>query len=173
MVANLTGIEGWLVGGCVRDTLVGEEPRDYDYAIICPDYTDKEAFQLLEAISVHLATNGVASTVQGAYGQGTIGYFSTDYMSKVNNFKGKWLWHLSFEHGGTKVDVLTTNYNMRRLLARFDCNMNRVYFDHQAQRIVGSFPKVLLFNENVPSERRAYMSSKFYKYWSTHDNNPA
>ena len=173
MVANLTGIEGWLVGGCVRDTLSGEEPRDYDYAIICPDYTDKEAFQLLEAISVHLATNGVASTVQGAYGQGTIGYFSTDYMSKVNNFKGKWLGHLSFEHGGTKVDVLITNYNMRRLLARFDCNMNRVYFDHQAQRIVGSFPKVLLFNAKVPSERRAYMSGKFYKYWSTHDTNPA
>ena len=173
MVANLTGIEGWLVGGCVRDTLSGEEPRDYDYAIICPDYTDKEAFQLLEAISVHLATNGVASAVHGAYGQGSVGDFSTDYVSKVNNFKDKWLGHLAFEHQGTKVDVLITCYKMQQLLKYFDCNMNRVYFDHQAQRIVGSFPRVLLFNENVPSERRAYMSGKFYKYWSTHDTNPA
>ena len=173
MVASLIGVEGWLVGGCVRDTLSGEEPRDYDYAIICPDYTDAEAFRLLEAISVRLSIQGVASAVHGAYGQGSVGDFPTDYVSKVNNFKDKWLGHLAFEHLGTKVDVLITGYKMQQLLKYFDCNMNRVYFDHRTQRIVGSFPTVLEFNENVPSERRAYMSSKFYKYWSTHDNNPA
>ena len=173
MIANLTGVEGWLVGGCVRDTLSGAEPRDYDYAVICPNFTDAEAFQLLEAISVRLSLHGIASAVHGAYGQGTVGDFSTDYVSKVNNFQGKWLGHLAFEHQNTKVDVLITGYNMRRLLAHFDCNMNRVCFNHGTKRIVGRFPTVLEFNENVPSERRAYMSDKFFKYWSTHDTNPA
>ena len=173
MVANLVGVEGWLVGGCVRDTLSGEEPRDYDYAIICPDYTDAEAFQLLAAISARLSFQGVASAMHGAYGQGSVGDCSTDYTSKVNNFKDKWLGHLAFEHQGTKVDVLITSYQMQQLLKYFDCNMNRVYFNHCTQRIVGSFPQVLLFNANVPSERQAYMSGKFYKYWSTHDTNPA
>ena len=173
MVANLIGVEGWLVGGCVRDTLSGEEPRDYDYAIICPDYTDAEAFQLLEAISVRLSIQGVASAVHGAYGQGSVGDCATDYTSKVNNFKDKWLGHLAFEHQGTKVDVLITCYKMQQLLKYFDCNMNRVYFDHCTKRIVGNFPTVLEFNENVPSERMEYMRGKFFKYWSTNDTNPA
>ena len=148
-------------------------PRDYDYAIICPNFTDAEAFQLLEAISVLLSIQGIASAVHGAYGQGSIGDFSTDYISKVNNFKDKWLGHLAFEQKGTKVDVLITGYRMQELLRYFDCNMNRVYFDHYTKSIVGSFPTVLEFNENVSSERRAYMSGKFFKHWGTHDTNPA
>lgn len=154
MIHDLTGIEGTLVGGCARDTLMGKAPRDYDYAIYGPD-DEREAFRLLANISARLSAFGIKSVIKAAYGFG-------EYVT--NNFNDKWLGHLAFEHQGTKVDVLITAHKRSKLLALFDCNMNRVYYSHKHDCVVGTIPDVLEFRNEVTPERSSYMRAKFNAY---------
>lgn len=154
MIHDLTGIEGTLVGGCARDTLMCKVPKDYDYAIYGP-YDEQEAFQLLTDISVRLSVLGIKSAIHASYG---LGKYAT------NNVNDKWLGHLAFEHYGTKVDVLIAAHKLSKLLALFDCNMNRVYYSHKQDCVVGTIPYVLEFRSGVTAERSSYMRAKFNAY---------
>lgn len=70
------GFEAWLVGGSVRDCLLGESPRDWDLAT-CAQLPDIQA-----------ALKGSARIVPVGAKFGTISLISPDFKGEVSTFRG-------------------------------------------------------------------------------------
>lgn len=51
-IRKLTGFDFTLVGGCVRDTMYGAEPKDYDAVVCMCEYDDySDAHDVMQIIS--------------------------------------------------------------------------------------------------------------------------
>ena len=53
---NESGYEAYVVGGCVRDTLLGKEPKDYD---ICSNATPEQMQEIASKESIRLIETGL------------------------------------------------------------------------------------------------------------------
>ena len=59
------GEEGWLVGGCVRDRLLGRPVHDYDIAVSCPPARTAALFSGHELVLAGAAHGTVGVVVGG------------------------------------------------------------------------------------------------------------
>lgn len=156
MIEGVTGFAGYLAGGCVRDTLLGVTPKDYDYLVHLPNASEEDVFRHLETLSKLLSFEGFSSSLFLAYGQceGNV----------PNNFLEKFLGGMNIKMFGKSVDLLITRAPTKDTVALFDCNLNMVYFDPVSETIVGQLPDKLEFAAWVDDQRKAYILGKWAKY---------
>ena len=56
------GYRAYAVGGCVRDSLMGLTPKDWDITINCPPEKTKEIFDALEPLVRELRFLGISES---------------------------------------------------------------------------------------------------------------
>lgn len=152
-VSYILGEPVFLAGGCVRDTLYGAEPKDYDAIVMCDGGDLQDVFQTMKDLSFNLARRGISSEVYRAYESANSG----ELTSFQKMFKGCMKLHLH----GAEVDLLFSTFNDIDVhVANHDCNMNAVYLDLDGN-IVGDKVDKLVFIEGISDERKAYMEKKF------------
>ena len=151
----------YLAGGCVRDTLMGVEPKDYDVVVVLPSYMQdyRVSFSEVERYALDWRELGAAVTVYEAYG------LSDGVSIEPGTFSDRLWCCLKVEYIGITMDFLYTKApDIETHVKRHDCNLNQVYFKDGA--IVGSIPDSLEWNPDavVTQERRDYIQGKFDEY---------
>ena len=151
----------YLAGGCVRDTLMGVEPKDYDVVVVLPEHMQsyEASFAHVYDYAHHWRELGATATVYEAYGlvDGT----PVDPCS----FSDRLWCCLKVECMGIIMDFLyTKSLDIETHIAGHDCNINQVYFD--GCTIVGSIPDKLewVTGEVLRPGRKEYMQGKFDEY---------
>lgn len=151
----------YLAGGCVRDTLMGIEPKDYDVVVVLPEYMQsyEDSFGHVEDYAHHWRELGAAVTAYEAYG------LSDGINIEPGTFSDRLWCCLKVEFMGITMDFLyTKSPDIETHIKQHDCNLNQVYFKDGA--IVGSVPASLEWNPDraVPQERKDYIQGKFDEY---------
>lgn len=166
MIRAITEEEFFIVGGAVRDTLYGVEPKDYD-CILCvgPDLSDNLSFRLIQELESHFLTMGFGTNVYQSYGQREHpdDSYETD---NPTSFQAMFHGCMKVAMGNCQVDILLSKATYpSEHVQRHDCNMNMVWFN--GNRICwehgGAAAKVdhLTFQHGVCEERIKRMTLKF------------
>ena len=165
-VLNLIGMSDldfphYLAGGCVRDTLMGVEPKDYDVVVVLPPYMQdyRMSFREVERYALDWRELGAAVTVYEAYG------LSDGISIEPGTFSDRLWCCLKVEFMGITMDFLyTKSPDIETHIKRHDCNLNQVYFKDGI--VVGSIPDHLEWNpaREVTQERKDYIQGKFDEY---------
>lgn len=165
-VLNLIGMSDldfphYLAGGCVRDTLMGVEPKDYDVVVVLPSYMQdyRMSFSEVERYALDWRELGAAVTVYEAYG------LSDGISIEPGTFSDRLWCCLKVEFMGITMDFLyTKSPDIETHIKRHDCNLNQVYFKDGA--IVGAIPDSLEWNPDavLTQERKDYIQGKFDEY---------
>lgn len=153
-VIHLTlNTEGFLAGGCVRDTIYGVEPKDYDFVILDRGWDHADVFEHMSLLSNRLSRQGIRSEVYQAYEQANSGELSSFQKMFYGCMK------VYFPFG--EVDVLYSTFNDIDVhVANHDCNLNECYLGKDGV-VVGERVARLVFIKGVSYERKRYMSHKF------------
>ena len=151
----------YLAGGCVRDALMGVEPKDYDVVVVLPSYMQDYsiAFSVVERYALDWRELGATVTMYDAYG------LSDGVSIEPGTFSDRLWCCLKVEYMGTTMDFLYTKaLDIEAHVKRHDCNLNQVYFKDGA--IIGSIPDSLEWNPDavVTQERKDYIQGKFDEY---------
>ena len=165
-VLNLIGMSDldfphYLAGGCVRDTIMGVEPQDYDVVVVLPSYMQgyKMAFSEVKRYELDWRELGAAVTVSEAYD------LSDGISIEPGTFSDRLWCCLKVEFMGITMDFLyTKSPDIETHIKRHDCNLNQVYFKDGV--IVGSIPDSLEWNPDavLTQERKDYIQGKFDEY---------
>lgn len=161
MIRTLTLFDFTLVGGCVRDTMYGAEPKDYD-AVIClgDDYDYADVFSEMKIISNRLSRHGIKSKVYQAYGLGSGEEIPQD------GFQNMFLGCMKVNLYGDDVDLLFSKYvSIEEHIKHHDCNMNMCYL--RDGTIEGQMYDTLEFNGVINPARVERMTNKFH--WLRHN----
>ena len=161
IVMSVLDFPHYLAGGCVRDTLLGVEPKDYDVVVVLPSYMQdyRMSFSEVERYALDWQELGAAVTVYVAYG------LSDGVSIEPGTFSDRLWCCLKVECMGITMDFLYTKApDIETHVKRHDCNLNQVYFKDGA--IVGSIPDSLEWNPDavVTQERKDYIQGKFDEY---------
>lgn len=149
-IMTVINTEGFLAGGCVRDTLYGVEPKDYDFVILDRGWNHADVFEYMSSLSNRLSCLSIKSEVYQAYEQANSSSFS-------NMFYGCMKVHFDFG----EVDILFSVFkDIDVHVANHDCNMNECYLGEDGI-IVGERVSELKFIPGVSEERQLYMRHKF------------
>lgn len=151
----------YLAGGCVRDTLMGVEPKDYDVVVVLPSYMQdyRMSFREVERYAQDWRELGAVATVHEAYG------LSGGISIEPGTFSDRLWCCLKVGFMGITMDFLyTKSPDIETHIKRHDCNLNQVYFKDGA--IVGSIPDSLEWNQDrvLTQERKDYIQGKFDEY---------
>lgn len=151
----------YLAGGCVRDTLMGVQPKDYDVVVVLPEYMQSyaESFGHVEAYAYNWRELGAAVIVYEAYG------ISDGVSIEPGTFSDRLWCCLKVKFMGITIDFLyTKSPDIETHIKRHDCNLNQVYFKDGV--IVGSIPDSLEWNPDavLTQERKDYIQGKFNEY---------
>ncbi|QHJ79707.1 MAG: hypothetical protein [Caudoviricetes sp.] len=155
-IRKLTGFDFTLVGGCVRDTMYGAEPKDYD-AVICMggSYDFADIFLEMEYISNGLSRAGFKSKVYQAYG------IENGEEVPQNGFQNMFLGCMKFNLYGYDVDLLFSKYSsIEEHVSHHDCNMNMCWL-REGGTIEGQMHETLEFNGVINPARVERMTNKF------------
>lgn len=152
-IKNLTGFDGMLAGGCVRDTLLFTKPKDYDFLI----YTEEEVD--LDMLKAELISKGCDVSYQFNEGCSIVSEAS---ITNGNDFTYRFKYGLAFKYMDKYIDLLFCHHPVEYTIQRFDCNLNRLYYSLE-DGIIGSIPETLEFAPWVPTDRRNYLTNKFNK----------
>lgn len=108
---NNSGFEAYIVGGCVRDKLLGQTPYDYDITTSARPDEIKEVFKDFKKVSIGEKF-------------GTIGVLLNDVLYEITTFRidGKYLNH-------RKPEDVTFSDNLKDDLARRDFTINAMAMD--------------------------------------------
>lgn len=166
MIRAITEEEFFIVGGAVRDTLYGVEPKDYD-CILCvgPHMSASESFHLIQELESRFLTMGFGTNVYQSYGQCE---HADDSFTEVNPTSFQAMFHgcMKVAMGNCQVDILLSKESYpSEHVQRHDCNMNMVWFN--GNRICwehgGDTAKVeeLDFHPDVCQDRRDRMEDKY------------
>ena len=158
LLRNLTGQRVNLAGGCIRDTLYGVVPKDYDAIVLGYDCV-VETFHVMSGISRVLDDMGIKSEVYKAYGVAESRELAPGAFSE--SFLGCMKIHLTF--GGVPCDVdllFSVADTMEEHVQLHDCNANMVYLDDDGN-IVGDRVSKLEFRDGIDPERVRYMTEKW------------
>jgi tRNA nucleotidyltransferase (CCA-adding enzyme) len=119
---NQSGFQGYIVGGCVRDLLLGVSPKDWD---IC---TDANPEKIMELFPKHYPTGLEHGTITVAMGEGVENHF------EVTTFRteGKYL-------DGRRPESVSFVKNIKEDLARRDLTINAIAFDPISAQLVDPF----------------------------------
>ena len=153
LINMITGLTGVLAGGCVRDTLMAREPKDYDFLVEDHDSTDMEV--LLQMIEEQ---GGVIHKTMG-----DCSFCQEPPQHDGNNFLTRFKGGVSFTFLDYHIEILFCQHSIKKTIELFDCNLNQVYFSID-EGIVGALPDALEFKSWVPEERRDYIERKFNTY---------
>jgi tRNA nucleotidyltransferase (CCA-adding enzyme) len=113
------GHEAYVVGGCVRDALMGREPGDWDVATSARPEAVQKAFR---------------RTVPTGLAHGTITVLVGEQHVEVTTFRG--------EHGytdGRRPDQVVFGVTLEEDMSRRDFTVNAMAYDPLAQRLVDPF----------------------------------
>lgn len=163
LLREITGYEGHLAGGCVRDTLQGINPKDYDFVITqLANETDSCVFGCMSDISESVSELSLGrSEIFQAYGEGDC---NSDFTQMFKGCMKLTLTHTcsaTNEQHTFNVDVLFSNYpTIEEHIEQHDCNANMVYLN-DAGEIVGSKVDELIFLAGICPERIRYMTEKW------------
>lgn len=160
MVRQVTGEEFYLAGGCVRDTLYGAEPKDYDAILPCGDMDYAEAFELAEQVAMAFRYYDWKVEVYQSYGM----IDGADV--NPTSFQSMFLSCVKVSNKHCTIDLLLSKGdNIQRHVLRHDCNMNMVWFDGSIIRWehgeTNAKVTELVFNPDVCQDRQQYMIDKF------------
>lgn len=160
MVRQVTGEEFYLAGGCVRDTLYGVEPKDYDAILPCGAMIYEEAFELTEDIARVFWSLGWKVEVYQSYGR----IDGADV--NPTSFQAMFLSCIKVSNKHCTIDLLISKEdNIEDHVLRHDCNMNMVWFDGAdikwEHKGLEAKVDTLVFNPDVCQERQQYMTTKF------------
>lgn len=161
LIQGMTGCEFILAGGCVRDTLHGVQPKDYD-AVLCigPDTTPDEVFYLCTIISERLNSLDWDSEVYQAYGlnegeQIAEGDFRQTFLECIKTTRPN----------GDKIDLLFSRApSIDKHVLLHDCNLNMVWLAPDTARGYGGpdlpAKEGLVFRSGICPERVQYITDK-------------
>lgn len=158
----ITGLQFFIVGGAVVDTLYGKEPKDYDL-VHCMgqsfDDDEAEAFALIERLSNSFAMLGFKTKVYQSYG--------VNMGEQINDtsFQAMFYSCMKVDMGHCQLDILLSKANtICSHVRNHDCNMNMVWFDgNQIRWEHGGDEakvKVLKFRDGVCDARIQRMDQK-------------
>lgn len=153
LVEMLTGLRGTLAGGCVRDALMSQEPKDYD--LLVDNWLGVEIEHLLQMVEER------GGVIHKALGSSS--FLQEPPQDDGNNFLTRFAGGISFTFLDHHIEILFCQHSIEETIKLFDCNLNRVYYTPETG-IVGSLPETLEFKSWVTSERRDYITEKFTKY---------
>lgn len=159
IVRSISGNDFFIVGGAVRDTLYGVEPKDYD-CVLCAPYMDEvDTHHYLEKLAENFRWIGCGVKVYQSYG--------LNLGEEVNptSFQAMFTGCMKVTMQNCELDILiSSEEDIRKHVKRHDCNMNMVWFDGQDIRWEhdGKEAKVetLVFHPDVCDERVARMDKK-------------
>lgn len=163
LLRTLIGCEGHLAGGCVRDTLMGVTPKDYDFVITeFSEDSDAFIFSLMTHISGAISSMGLGrSEVYQAYESCQPPEFDVNPGSFTEMFNGCMKVTLKGNDEPIHVDILFSKYpTIEEHIKQHDCNANMVYLN-DAGEIVGSKVDELIFRAGICPERIRYMTEKW------------
>lgn len=166
-IRKLTGFDFTLVGGCVRDTMYGAEPKDYD-AVICmgdsyafEDVFLEDVFLEMEYISENLSRAGFKSKVYRAYG------INLGESVPQDSFQNMFLGCIKVNLYGYDVDLLFSKYeSIEEHVSHHDCNMNMCWLREDGT-IEWQVHDTLEFNGVINPARVERMTNKFH--WLRHN----
>ena len=153
LINMITGLTGVLAGGCVRDTLMAKEPKDYDFLVEDYEYSDLE--DILQKVEEY---GGVVHKTLG-----DCSFCQEPPQHDGNNFLTRFKGGVAFTFLDHHIEILVCQYSIKKTIELFDCNLNQVYFS-LSEGIVGNIPDELDFKSWVPSDRRDYIAQKFYAH---------
>lgn len=153
LIGMMTGLEGALAGGCVRDTLMSHKPKDYDFLVENYAHVDMEA--LLSTIEEY---GGIVHKLLG-----DSSFCQEPPQNDGNNFLTRFAGGISFTFLDHHIEILFCQHSIEETIKLFDCNLNMVYYTPETG-IVGTLPETLEFKSWVTSDRRDYITEKFTKY---------
>ena len=155
-IRKLTGFDFTLVGGCVRDTMYGAEPKDYD-AVRCmgDSYDFADVFLEMVYLSKELSLAGFKSKVYQSYGIG----FGEEVPQ--DSFQNMFLGCMKVSLYGYDVDLLFSKYEtIEEHVSHHDCNMNMCWLREDGT-IEGQVHDTLEFNGVINPARVERMTNKF------------
>lgn len=119
---NLAGYQAYLVGGCVRDLLLGTQPKDWD---ICTDASPEKVMQIFTKT---IPTGLQHGTVTVVLGEGVENHF------EVTTFRveGKYT-------DGRRPEEVIFVANVEQDLARRDLTINAIAYNSISNQIIDPF----------------------------------
>lgn len=161
LLRTVTGFDGYLAGGCVRDTLMGVSPKDYDFIITTESDEDCSVIHsYMKEISSHLSGMGFGKpTVYQAYDSCEGNEVQPNHFQYM--FSGCMKVTLAGYGSPIHVDILFSKYpTIEEHIKHHDCNANMVYLN-DAGEIIGSKVDELIFRAGICPERIRYMTEKW------------
>lgn len=155
-IRKLTSFDFTLVGGCVRDTMYGAEPKDYDAVICMGDVYDLAGVLAeMESISRGLSRAGFKSEIYQAYG------IKRGEEIPQDSFQNMFLGCMKVNLYGNDVDLLFSKYEtIEEHVSHHDCNMNMCWLREDGT-IEGQIHDTLEFNGVINPARVVRMTNKF------------
>lgn len=157
---RVTGRVGYLAGGCIRDTVLGFLPKDFDFVIPNPSGWEDhaEVFHRMSVISGTLSLAGIPSSVYAAYEEHT-----DEYTNTGNDFQDMFLGCMKVSLHGREVDILFSKYKtIEEHIDMHDCNLNQVWLGEDGYvRRQENLAQPLTFREGIGEERQEYMRRKY------------
>lgn len=149
------GIDGLFCGGSARDTLLGRQPKDFDFVV----YGDMEFEAARNKLDESLFV------VKHVYPRA---YLPTQRFN----------WAITVTFGHIEVDIIGWNtfpQTPEDVVTNFDFDLNACYFDEN-HKAVAHFPEALrpghmiqpLYSADLRMERTVYLSLKFPEFDWTH-----
>ena len=131
-VLNKNNYQAFIVGGCVRDLILGQKPKDWD---ITTDASPKKVMELFERT---IPTGMQHGTVTVCMGEGVENHF------EVTTFR------IEGEYSdGRRPDEVFFVMNVEQDLARRDLTINAIAYDPIAHRCVDPFDGIKDLKEGV------------------------
>ena len=161
-IRKLTGFDFTLVGGCVRDTMYGAEPKDYDAVVcMCKYYDYVDVYDDMHIISRALSRAGFKSEIYQAYG------IKLGEEIPQDSFQNVFLGCMKVNLYGHDVDLLFSKYeSIEEHVSHHDCNMNMCWLREDGA-IEGQIHDTLEFNGVINPARVERMTNKFH--WLRHN----
>lgn len=119
---NLAGYQAYLVGGCVRDLLLGTKPKDWD---ITSDAPPKEVMKIFKKT---IPTGLQHGTVTVVLGEGIENHFEVTTFRVEGEYSD-----------GRRPEEVTFVKNVEEDLARRDLTINAIAFDPISDQIIDPF----------------------------------
>lgn len=162
MLNSIVGEEVTLVGGCVRDTLYGVTPKDYDAVICMGDSSESYCHGMIEDIAYRFRALDFKVELYQSYG------LHEGEVINPTSFQAMFYSCLKVTMKNCQVDILLSKADtIEEHVKRHDCNMNMVWFDLESKQIKwchdGNQPKceTLQFVPDVCNERIGRMYNKW------------
>jgi tRNA nucleotidyltransferase (CCA-adding enzyme) len=131
-ILNKNNYQAFIVGGCVRDLILGQKPKDWD---ITTDASPKKVMELFERT---IPTGMQHGTVTVCMGEGVENHF------EVTTFR------IEGEYSdGRRPDEVFFVMNVEQDLARRDLTINAIAYDPIAHRCVDPFDGIKDLKEGV------------------------